>query len=284
MSPILITGATGHVGMHLITLLHGRGYPVRALVRDRTRAAGLPKEVEIVVGDLARPETLPAAFAGVERVFLMVVGHGLDLTRNAVVAARAAGVQQIVNLSSIGASTNPPSIMGRDFIEREALIRESGIAWTFLRPSTFMSNALGWLPSLKASGVVRDSVGPGRSASIDTDDIAAVAAVALTQDGHAGQIYTLTGSELQTVAQQVDILAGVLDRAIPYVEITPDEEAQAAIARGVDRARVEALRDLNELLRADRAAIITDDVERVTGEPPVSFESWCRRNAAAFAW
>lgn len=214
----------------------------------------------------------------------MVAGHGLDHTRNALTAAREAGVQRIVNLSSIGASFNPPPIMGRDFVEREALIRESGIAWTFLRPTNFMSNALWWLPSLKEAGVVRDPVGPGRFASIDPDDIAAVAAVALTQEDHTGQIYTLTGSELLTVAQQVNILAGVLGRAIPYVEITPDEAAQGALARGLDKESVEAVRDLNELLRADRAAIITDDVERVTGQRPASFESWFQRNATAFAF
>jgi uncharacterized protein YbjT (DUF2867 family) len=284
MSPILITGATGHVGKHLISLLLASGYPVRALVRDRARAAGLPDEVEVVVGDLAHPETLPAAFAGVERVFLMDASHGLDLTRNAVAAARDAGVQRIVNLSSIGAGTDPMPIMGRSFVAREAMIHESGIAWTFLRPSTFMSNALWWLPSLKAEGVVRDPVGPGRSASIDPEDIAAVAAVALAQEGHGGQIYTLTGSELMTVAQQVEILAAVLGRRITYLPITPEEEALAALARGTDQAIVEVIRDLNEVLRADGAAVITDDVERVTGSPPASFERWCQRNAAAFAW
>jgi uncharacterized protein YbjT (DUF2867 family) len=284
MLPILIIGATGHVGSHLISLLHAKGYPVRALVRDRTRAAGFPDDVEVVVGDLAQPETLPAAFAGVERVFLMDASHGLDLTKNAVAAAREAGAQRIVNLSSTGAGLDPMPIMGRLFVAREALLRESGIAWTCLRPSTFMSNALWWLPSLKAEGVVRDPVGPGRAASIDPDDIAAVAAVALAQEGRTGQVYTLTGSELQTVAQQVEILARVLGRRITYVETTPEEEAREALARGTDQASVEVIRNLNEVLRADGAAFITDDVERVTGEPPASFERWCRRNAAAFAW
>ena len=284
MSPILITGATGHVGSHLISLLHAKGYAVRALVRDRTKAVGLPDDVEVVVGDLVHPETLPAAFTGVEYVFLMDASRGLDVTKNAVAAARDAGVQRIVMLSSIGAKLDPTPMMGRLFVAREALLRESGIAWTFLRPSTFMSNALWWLLSLKAEGVVRDPIGPGRSANIDPDDIAAVAAVTLTQEGHAGQIYTLTASELQTVAQQVEILAGVLGRRIPYLEITPEEEAREALARGMDQASVEGIRNLNEVLRADGVAIITDDVERVTGVPPTSFERWCRRNAAAFAW
>jgi uncharacterized protein YbjT (DUF2867 family) len=284
MSPILITGATGHVGQHLISQLLASGYPVRALVRDRARAADLPNDVEVVVGDLAHMETLPAALARVERVFLMDPSYGLDLTRNIMAAARDAGVQRIVNLSSIGAGVDPMPIMGRSFVAREAMIRESGIAWTFLRPSTFMSNVLWWLPSLKAEGVVRDPVGPGRSACIDPEDIAAVAAVALTQEGHAGQIYTLTGSELMTVRQQVAILAGVVGRTIEYLEITPEEAAQAALARGMDRASVAVIQNLDELLRADVAAVITDDVKRVTGSPPATFASWCRRNAAAVAW
>jgi uncharacterized protein YbjT (DUF2867 family) len=283
MSPILVTGATGHVGNHLIKQLASKGHSLRALVRSRERAAGLPEEVECVVGDLARPETLSAAVEGVERVFLMDASHGLDFTRNMVQASRQAGVHLIVDLSSIGAGLDPMPIMGRWHADREEIIQNSRIAWTFLRPANFMSNALWWVPSIKAKAVVRDPIGPGRFASIDPADIAAVAAVALTQEGHAGQIYTLTGNELLTVKQQVDILAGVLGRTIKYVEITPEEAALAARANGMDPASVAATRDLNELLRANRASIITDDVERVTGQKPTSFESWCRRNADAFA-
>lgn len=285
MSPILIIGATGHVGKHLISLLHSKGYPVRALVRDRGRAVGLPDGVEVVVGDLTRPQTLPAAFAGVERIFLMDASHGLDLTSNAMAAARDAGVQRIVNLSSVGAIPHDPiHLMGRSFVAREAMINESGITWTHLRPSGFMTNTLWWLPSLKAEGAVRNPIGPTRYAYIDPEDIAAVAAVALTQEGHAGQIYTLTGSELMTVAQQVEILAEVLGRKITYIPITPEDAEMEALAQGADKATARILRDLYEAMRTDVSEIITDDVKRVTGSSPASFESWCRRNAAAFAW
>jgi len=284
MSPILIIGATGHVGKHLLSLLHSKGYPLRVLVRDRARTAALPHEVEVVVGDLARPETLPAAFAGVERVFLMDASHGLDFTRNAVAAARDAGVQRIVNLSSVGAIPHDPMpLMGRSFVAREAMIQELGITWTHLRPSSFMTNVLWWLPSLKAEGVVRDPIGSTRYACIDPEDIAAVAAVALTQEGHAGQSYTLTGSELMTVAQQVEILARVLGRKITYIPITPEEAEMAALAQGADKATAHTLRNLYEAMRTDESEIITDDVKRVTGSPSASFELWCRRNAAAFA-
>jgi uncharacterized protein YbjT (DUF2867 family) len=285
MSPILIIGATGHVGKHLISQLHSKGYPIRALVRDRARTTDLPNEVEVVVGDLTRPETLPAAFAGVERIFLMDASHGLELTSNAVAAARDAKVQHIVNLSSVGAIPHDPMhLMGRSFVAREAVINESGIAWTHLRPSGFMTNALWWLPSLKAEGAVRNPIGSTRYAYIDPEDIAAVAAVALTQEGHAGQVYTLTGSELMTVAQQVEILAGVLGRKITYIPTTPEDAEMEALAQGVDKATAQILRDLYEAMRTDVSELVTDDVKRVTGSSPASFESWCRRNAAAFAW
>jgi uncharacterized protein YbjT (DUF2867 family) len=282
MSPLLITGATGHIGSHLIKQLAAKGYPLRALVRSREKAAGLPQEVERVTGDLARPATLSAAVDGVERLFLLDPSTGLDFTRNMVEASLQAGVRLIVDLSSIGSGLDPVPILLRVFSDREALIKDAGMAWTILRPGQFMSNALWWLPSIQAEGGVRDPFGPGRVASIDPADIAAVAAIALTQEGHAGATYTLTGDELLTTKQQVEILARVLGRSIDYVEITPEEAAQDALARGMDQGGVAALREYNERLRADEGAILTDDVERVTGHKPASFESWCRRNAAAF--
>jgi uncharacterized protein YbjT (DUF2867 family) len=283
MSSILITGATGHVGSHLIEQLTTKGYPLRALVRSCEKAAGLQQEVERVVGDLAHPATLSAAVDGVDRVFLLDPSTGLDFTRNMVEASRQAGVRLIVDLSSIGAGLDPIPLILRVFSAREAVIKDSGIAWTFLRPGQLMSNALWWRPSIKAEGVVRDPVGPGRVASIDPADIAAVAATVLTQEGHAGQTYTLTSDELLTTKQQVAILADVPGRIIEYVEITPEEVAQDVLASGMEQGSVAAIREYNERLRADEGASITDDVERVTGQKPASFGSWCQRNAAAFA-
>ncbi|GHO42058.1 SDR family oxidoreductase [Ktedonospora formicarum] len=285
MSPILITGATGHIGTHLIKQLTAKGYPVRALVRSSEKAAGLPEEVERIIGDLAHPATLSAAIEGVDRVFLMDPSTGLDFTRNMVQVGRHAGVRLIVNLSSVTAGLDPMPILGRLFFDREALIKDSGIAWTLLRPGQFMPNVLWWLSSIKAQGVVLDSIGPGRIASIDSADIAVVAATVLTQEGHVGQTYTLTGGELLITKQQVEILSRTLNRDIKYIEITPQEAAQAALANGMDPTQVAANRENNERLRVnpDWGAIITDDVERVTGHKPTSFESWCRRNATAFA-
>jgi uncharacterized protein YbjT (DUF2867 family) len=280
---ILVTGATGNIGGEVARILHERGLKTRVLVRDPQRAAGLPAGIERVTGDLGRPETLAPALEGVGRVFLMEASHGSEHTAAMATAAARAGVRHIVDLSSMGVTFQPMPVMGRWHAAREDILTASGLDVTFLRPSTLMSNALWWLPSIRARGVVADPVGPGRLSSVDPADVAAVAAAALTEDRHAGQAYVLTGRELLTVREQVGILSGVLGREIGYAEQTPQEAAQARLEQGAPRGLVEASRELNELFRADRIAFLTGEVERLTGRAPRTFENWCERNAALFA-
>jgi uncharacterized protein YbjT (DUF2867 family) len=280
---ILIIGATGNVGGHLARQADASGHEVRILVRDPQRAQHLPGRIDRVVGDLTQPETLAPAFDGIRRMFLMETGAGSQHTANAVTAALRAGVEHIVSLSSIGVVIDPMPIMGTWHHTREQIILRSGLAWTFLRPSSFMTNTLQWVRSIQTAGAVYDPIGPGRQALIDPVDVAAVAAVALTVERHAGRSYVLTGSELLTMKEQIEILAGVLGRPIRHIEQTPEEAAQVMAGQGMPDHFVEAVRDLNELFRADRSAVLTDDVERLTGRPPATFESWCRRHASAFA-
>ena len=141
-------------------------------------------------------------------------GIGLDHTERAVAAARAAGVRQVVYLSSYAVIGDPVPAMGRWHHQREQLIRAAGIPATFLRPSGFMTNAFDWLPTLRSGGYVLDPVGPGRAALIDPADIAEVAARALTEDGHLGEEYLLTGGEALTVTEQVQIMAKAAGRDI----------------------------------------------------------------------
>ncbi|HUS26272.1 MAG TPA: SDR family oxidoreductase [Nevskiaceae bacterium] len=282
MSTILITGATGQVGSELVKQLASSGHTLRALIRD-PQNAHLPKNIQKVVGDLGDPQTLPPALKGVEKIYLMDRGMDQNFTNNMVVAAKAAGVKLIVDLSSIGAGLDPMPVMAKWHYDREQAIRASGIAWTFLRPNSFMSNCLWWAPGIKSEGVVRDPIGPGKISLVDPADIAAVAATALTHEGHTGKIYNLTGPQSLTTKEQVAILADVLGRAITYVEITPQEAAKARSAMGMDPTFVEASKDRDIALRAGEGAILTDDFEQVTGHKPATFESWCLRHAGAFS-
>ncbi|KIQ65472.1 NmrA family transcriptional regulator [Kitasatospora griseola] len=280
---ILITGATGNIGQELVRALDAQGAELRLLVRDPARAAALPARAERFVGDLDEPSTPAAALAGVEKLFLLTPGIGTAHTACAVAAAEAAGVRHLVHLSSASVLGDPMPAMGRWHHEREEIVRGCGIPATILRPGGFMTNALEWVPTIRAEGCVLDPVGPGRFAPIDPADIAAVAARVLTEDGHQGEEYVLTGDECLTVAEQVRILAGALGRRIEVREArTPAEVVRARFPRGVPQALADAIVEGFVLMRADTVGMRTDTVERLLGRRPGTFEAWCVRNADAF--
>jgi uncharacterized protein YbjT (DUF2867 family) len=280
---LLVTGSTGHIGRELVRELDAKGTSFRVLVRDPARAAGLPQRAERVVGDLGTPATLAPALDGVERLFLLVPGIGIEHTEHVITAAKAAGVRRIVHLSSYAVTGDPVPAMGRWHHEREQLIRACGIPATFLRPSGFMSNAFDWLPTLREGGYVLDPLGSGRAAPVDPADIAAVAAVTLTEDGHEGKEYLLTGGEALTIAEQVQILAKATGRDIEVRTVaTPAEAVRFRYPHGAPQALADALIEGLTLMRADTAGVRSDTVRRLLGREPRSFADWCTRNAHAF--
>ena len=280
---LLVTGATGNVGRELASELDALGARFGVLVRDPGRAAGLPVSAGRILGDLDDPATLAPAFAGTDKLFLLTPGIGSDHTRHAVAAAQAAGVRHIVHLSSFNVLGDPMPAMGRWHHEREQIIRASGIPATFLRPGGFMTNAFDWLPTIREGGYVLDPVGPGRYAPIDPADIAAVAGLALTGDGHEGREYVLTGDEALTVTEQVRILSAATGLDITVREpATPDEAVRARFPNGAPQALADAIIEGFALMRADATGFRTGTVQRLLGRRPRTFADWCARNAGAF--
>jgi uncharacterized protein YbjT (DUF2867 family) len=280
---ILVTAATGNIGRELTRELAAQGATLRILVRDPARAAGLPGRAERTVGDLGDPATLTPAFEGVDKLFLLTQGIGTDHTTTAIDAARAAGVRHIVHLSSAHVTLDPIPAMGRWHHEREQIIRASGIPVTFLRPGGFMTNALDWLPTIREGGYVLDPVGPGRYAPIDPADIAAVAALALTEDGHQGKEYVLTGDETFTVAEQVHIIARTIGEDIEVRQAaTPVEAVRSRFPHGAPPALADAITAGFALMRADTVGFRTDTVAQLLGRRPRTFTDWCTRSADAF--
>jgi uncharacterized protein YbjT (DUF2867 family) len=279
----LVTGATGHVGGPVTRQLHEQGHGVRALVRDPSPAASLPAGIEIAAGDLDDPESVSKAVAGVEAIFLMQVGGGTEQTKTMIAAAQDAAVPRIVLLSSAGARLLPldGNPMAAALAAREQVLRESGLGVTYLRPNAFASNAFAWRDSIRA-GKVTDPTGDGVLAVIDPEDIARVAVAALTEDGHVGKGYLLTGPQALTSREQVETIAEVTGRSIDFQDVTPHEFAQAAIQRGTPPEQAQLMERLNEVLRARRSVNVTDDVENITGTAPATFRSWCERHADAF--
>jgi len=284
---ILVTGATGHIGRDLVRELDAKGATFRMLVRDRGRAAGLPERGERVVGDLADPTTLAAAFEGVDHLFLLTQGIGTDYAAHALAAAKTVGVRHIVFVSSYSVAPEyllgkPMPAMARWHHEREEMIRASGIPFTFLRPGGFMTNALDWLPTVR-EGYVFDPIGPGRYVPIDPADIAAVAALVLTADGHQGRAYALTGAEAFTIAEQVRILADMVGRDIEVRDATtPAEAIRSRFPNGAPPALADAITEGFRIMRADTVGFRTDTVPQLLGRPPRTFAEWCARNASTF--
>lgn len=278
---ILITGATGNIGKELIPILIESGQSVRVLVRDPRKVAHLESRVERAVGDLDKPETLVPAVAGVEGLFLVTYEAQQDI--NVIEAARRAGVQHVVKLSTLEATEHRIQV-GKWHYEREELIRASGLDWTFLRPGMFMSNSIEWwADSIKGQGRVFFPGGKnGKVAPIAPRDVARVAALALTQPGHSGQAYELTGTELFTIGEMVKVISQVLGKPIQYVDIPPIAAKLFMLKSGMDKTLVNALMEMLASLHRNEGAIVTGTVTQLTGQPLRPFESWCREHISAF--
>jgi uncharacterized protein YbjT (DUF2867 family) len=275
----LITGSTGNIGRPLIEQLRREGHDVRALVRDRSRADLLPDGIDIAVGNLDDADSVAAALRDIDGVFLLHAGPGTTQTQIMIDAACSAGVNRIVLLSSIGARLIPlGGFIPATLAAREDLLLASGLDVTYLRPNGLMSNALAWADGIRKENRVVDATGPGTQPVVDAADIARVAALVLTEDGHVGHGYILNGPEALTASEQVQILSDVLGRTIDFVDLTPEQLAQDSIEHGTPIQLAEAMKNLNELFRAGRAGVMADDIGNLTGIAPGTFRDWCERH------
>ncbi|MFE0178743.1 NAD(P)H-binding protein [Streptomyces sp. NPDC059002] len=279
---ILVTGATGTVGREVVRRIDGR-LPVRILARTPRRVDGAGPSAEIVEGDYADPDSLARALRGVRTAFVVTNDVGGDDDARFVRAAAAAGVRHLVKLSA--AAVEDPC--ADDLITRwqrgnEDLIRDSGLDWTFLRPRSFMSNSLGWASSIRAEGVVRGLYGASANACVDPRDIAEVALRALTEDGHAGRSYILTGPGAISAVDQTAELSRVLGVPLAFVELTPSEQRERYLAR-YPEPLAEALMQSARRQGDGAKARVTPVVEEVTGRPARPFADWAADHAAAFA-
>src|SRR4029077_409550 len=279
VTPILVTGATGRVGREVVDRLLDAGLPVRALTRQPDTAA-LPKSVDVIAGDLSIPESLDAPLDGVGSVFL--VWTAAPATVSAVVERLASHATRVVFLSSPHQTPHPffqqPNPMADLHADIERAIAAAGLAATMIRPGMFASNmTFWWADAIRNGGVVRWPYGAAETAPIDERDIAAVAARALYQEGHAGGDYVLTGPESLSQAEQVSIIAETIGRPIRFEELSPDEFRRETEGRWPPPV-------VNMLLNAWGAAIgqpafVTSAVADIVGTPARTFRQWATDHA-----
>jgi uncharacterized protein YbjT (DUF2867 family) len=279
---LLITGAAGTVGSQLVRILKDKGVPFRAGVHNQ------PLEIEDIDSftiDYDRPETLTGALQGVQKVFLVlpITFDGrtmLKAGRVMVDAALRAGVQHIVKLSAYGAGGEGYT-HARWHREVERIIENSGLTWTFLRPNAFMQTLLeGWAEDIRKEGKFYDAVEGASYAPIDARDIARVAARTLTEPGHEGMAYELTGPESISWEDAAETLSRVLGRTVRYVRISLDDLRQSLLDEGFTEEMAEAWSDVHRYTRR-HPSTVTTRVKEITGRDPVSFEKFCREFAPA---
>lgn len=269
---VLVTGATGTVGRQVVAELLRRGHSVRALTRDPAKA-DFPAGVEVVQGDLTDPESLTPALENVTGLHLITFGGPyfapLETGPQILELARKAGVRRVTVLHGGG-----PSPL-------EDAVRASSIAWTVVMPVEFMSNALEWADGIRGDDEVREPFTGRLSAMVHEGDIGAVAAVALTEDGHDGKDYVVTGPEVLTLKDKTEVLAATRGREIRLVELTEEQAVEQWKAAGqpddVIGFLLEAYGNTPLVGRT-----VADTVEKVTGRPARTFAEWAAEHADAF--
>lgn len=279
---ILITGVSGTVGRETSRCLPA-GTAVRLLARDPSRIGAVPPGAEVVTADYADGPALLAVLRGVRAAFLVTTRvDGVDDERF-LQAAAAAGVRHVVKLSA-AAVEDPEAVDAITTWQRrsEEALRRSGLGWTFLRPRAFMSNTLSWASSIRSKGVVRMLDGDARNAVVDPRDIAAVAAKTLTEDGHIGRTYTLTGPKAVSPREQTEVLSAQLDSRLRFEELTA-EQAFTAFCRRFPEAVAKALLESSARGRAGAKTRATDTIERLVGRPAAGYPELAADRLEAFS-
>ena len=281
---IVVTGGTGAVGSELLRLLSQAGIATRALTRNPQETRKLPG-IRWVAGDLAKPQMLPAVFEGAEQLFLLTSYYEdmVTLQHNAIVAARAAGVTHVVKVSAFAASDHSRAPIGRWHYQVEKELQESGMGWTILRPHHFMQNLLAQAEYVANDGVVYSASGDGKIPYIDPRDIAAVAFVTLTQPGHVGKKYVLTGGEAMSYRQAAEIIGATIGKPVRFVDESPDQARARRVREGLPPAVVESALAISAYQRAGgKTVTITTTVADLTGRPPRTVGEFVREHAATF--
>ena len=283
---ILVTGATGNNGTEIVKRLATARVQVRAMVRNRERANAIAlPNVEVVEGDFDRPATLLSALAGVERAFLLTNSSERAQAQQIafIDAARQSGVTHIVKLSQFGAEAHSPVRFLRYHAAVEAALQASGIAYTLLRPNFFMQGLLNFRSTIATQNTFYAAAGDAKVSAIDVRDIADVTVAALTESGHEGKLYELTGPQALTHAEMAEGLSRALGRQVAFVDIPPEAMREALLGIGFPVWQAEGLVEDYAHYRRGEAAAVTSGVEDATGKAPRSFEEFARDYAATFS-
>ncbi len=281
---LLVTGATGTTGTEVLRALKDRGVEARGLVRDETKAHHLRDlGVEPATGDLGDPRTLTPALEGVEKAYLVspIGPMQSEFEQAFLESAKEAGVKHIVKLSVIGASPEAPLRFARTHGKVEAALRESGMAWTLLRPTGFMQNTLAWGPRV-LDGTFYSPVPDAAFSIVDARDVAEVAAVALTEEGHQNKAYGLSGPEAVSFRDQARRVFAAAGREITVEEIELETLKRELVRAGVPPWNAEGLSELFEMYASGAVQMVTSGVKDALSREPRTIDEFAKDHVESF--
>lgn len=284
---ILITGATGNIGKELVQDLTGHGAEFKVMVRkEDSRSLMASRGIKAVLGDFHDPGTCANALKGVQQVFLLTTPHP-DIVKAEgafLKEARKAGVQRVVRLSAVGANPWGSSPLARSHGKCEAQLEDCGLAWTILRPTMFMQNlAPMYGESVAKTSTLFAPAGEARIPWVDTRDVAALAGTVLTEPGHEGLVYEITGPELHTYEGVAELLSAQLGRTVKYVDVPDDAAYNAMTGMGMSGWFAHSIITLFHMFRANGSTALTlGTLTRVTGRTPRTLSNYIKENINAF--
>ena len=297
MDTILVTGATGTVGSEVVKQLTSSSsssldhYIIKAGVHSLNKAEKLKhnKGLEIVSMDYYKTETISNALQNVDKLFWLtpLAPNATQISSNLIKEAKKNNVKHIVKLSVMGADMEPPITITRLHRQEEKIIEDSGIPYTFLRPVGFIQNFINFFgQTIKNQNAFYLPAGEGKVSFIDVKDIASVAVKILVSNvddnEHMGKAYSLTGDELLTYKQAAEILSKEVGKKINYVNIS-DEDARIAMKGiGMEDWLVDGMIELYSIIRDGYAGQITNTVEQIIGQKPISFSQFAKEYAEFF--
>ena len=275
---LLITGATGKVGSALLDNLGNAAINLRALTRDESKAGSLEdRGIEAFVGDFLEPETLGSALEGVSTVFLLTPIHPEQVSQatNVIEAAKGSGKDpRVVRLSVHQASHQAPTRISRQHAEIEDTLAASGLTYTLLRPQSFMQNTLMAAPTVASEGRIYQPMKEGRLGMIDARDIGEAAAKVITEEGHQGKTYTLTGPAAISFHDIAGTLSEVLGEEVTYIPVPPERAKEAMLGRGIPEWMADALNEYAKAHSEGYSDWTTDGFERLTGHSATSYKEF----------
>lgn len=284
---ILLTGATGTIGSEVARQLSSAGIPFRALVRNTAKADALKGNGnEIVEGDYEDKTSIEKALAGIETAFMLppLGAPSVPQQGDFIEIAKKSGVKRIVKLSAMGADVKDkhPSRLIRWHYEAEEILKASGMPYTNVEPNSFMQNAFPFAPTIKEQGMIFAPGGDAKVSHVDVRDIASVIVAALTQPGHEGKTYVLTGPEAISYQQVAEKIGAAIGKSVNYVPIAPEQFKQGATQFGVPEWLADGLNELYGWYRQGGGELVTTDVTDVIKRPAITFDQFANDFAVVF--